>query len=71
MYYIASLAKFGNCCSTVWARRQDQWKGNNYSLSFRRMRDKMYALFLQHIFGCDFLSPRITIFWGIEKLSQR
>ena len=34
MYYIASLAKFGNCCSTVWACRQDQWEDNNYSLSF-------------------------------------
>ena len=22
MYYIASLAKFGNCCSMVWAHRQ-------------------------------------------------
>ena len=63
----ASLAKFGNHYSTVWGRRQDQWKGNNYSLSFRRMRKESYALFLQRIFGRDFLSPRTTIFSGIEN----
>ena len=34
MYYIASLAKFGNCCSMVWARRQGQWKGKNFGISF-------------------------------------
>ena len=45
MYYIASLAKFGNRCSTVWARRQDQWESNNYSLSFRRMRKKLMRCF--------------------------
>ena len=67
MYYIASLAKFDNRCSTVWAHRQDQWEGNNYSLSFRRMRKKIYAIFLQRIFGRDFLSPRTTIFSGIEN----
>ena len=67
MYYIASLAKFGNRCSSVWVRRQDQWEGNNYSLSFRRKRDKMYGLFLQRNFGRDFLSPRCTIFSGIEN----
>ena len=44
-YYIASLAKFDNRCSMVWARRQDQWEGNNYSLSFQRMREKIYAFF--------------------------
>ena len=64
---IASLAKFDNRCSTVWARRQDQWEGNNYSLSFRRMRKKIYMFFLQRIFGCDFLSPRTAIFSGIEN----
>ena len=67
MHYIASLAKFGNRCSTVWGRRQDQWRGNNYTLSFRRMRKESYAFFLQHIFGRDFLSPRTTIFLGIEN----
>ena len=67
MYYIKSLAKFDNCCSTVRARRQDQWEGNNNSLSFRRMREKIYTIFLQRIFGRDFLSPRTTIFSGIEN----
>ena len=64
---VASLAKFDNRCSTVWARRQDQWEGNDYGLSFRRMRKKVYAIFLQRIFGRDFLSPRTTIFSGIEN----
>ena len=39
-YYIASLAKFGNHCSTVWAHRQHQWESNNYNLSFQRIRAK-------------------------------
>ena len=64
---IASLAKFENRCSTVWARRQDQRDGNNYSIFFRRMWKKIYAIFLQRIFGHDFLSPRTTIFSGIEN----
>ena len=68
MYYIASLAKFDNHCRTVWARRQDQWEGNNYSLSFRRMWKKIYVFFLQRIFGRDFLSPRTTIFSGIKTM---
>ena len=34
MYYNVSLAKFGNCCSMVWARRQGQLKGRKFSLSF-------------------------------------
>ena len=67
MYCIASLAKFDNRCSTVWGRRQDQWEGNNYNLSFRRMRKKIYVIFLQRIFGRDFLSLRTTIFLGIEN----
>ena len=62
MYYIASLAKFGNRCSTVWARRQDQWEGNNYSLSFRRMRTKIYALFLQRIFY-----PRLLRYFWVSQ----
>jgi len=68
MYYIASLAKFDNHCSTVRARRQDQWEGNNYSLSFRRMQKKFTRFFLQRIFGRDFLSPHTTIFSGIETI---
>ena len=67
MYYIASLAKFDDRYSTVWAHRQDQWEGNNYSLSFRRIRGKIYAIFLQRIYGREFLSPRTTIFSGIEN----
>ena len=31
MYYIVSLAKFGNCCSMVWACRQGKWKGKTKS----------------------------------------
>ena len=72
MYYIASLVKFDNRCSTVRARRQDQWEGSNYSLSFRRMREKIYAIFLQRIFGRDF--PSIPAYYniiGYRKLSQR
>ena len=45
MYYITLLAKFGNHCSTVWAHRQNQWEGNNYSLSFRRMQKKSMHCF--------------------------
>ena len=67
MHYIALLAKFGNRCSTVWGRRQDQWEGNNCSLSYRRMWKESYALFLQRIFGRDFLSLHTTIFLGIKN----
>ena len=42
-------------------------EGNNYSLSFRRMWEKNLRFFLKRIFGCDFLSPRTTIFSGIEN----
>ena len=63
-YYITLLAKFDNRCSTVWAHRQDQWEGNNYSLSLRRMRKRF---FLQRIFGRDFLSLCTTIFSGIAN----
>ena len=66
MYYIASLAKFGDCYSTVWAHRQDQWEGNSYSLSFRRMRKKVCVV-LQRIFERDVLSLRNIIFSGIEN----
>ena len=41
--------------------------GNNYSLSFRRMQEKIYAILLRRIFGRDFLSLRTTIFSGIEN----
>ena len=34
MYYIASLAKFGNCCGMTWARKQGQWKGKNFGSDF-------------------------------------
>ena len=31
------------------------------------VRKKIYTIFLQRIFGRDFLSPRTTIFSGIEN----
>ena len=34
MYYIVSLAKFGNCCTMVWAHRQGQWKSKNFGIPF-------------------------------------
>ena len=55
MHYIASLAKFGNCCSLVWVRRQGQWKGKNFSLSFSEEAAKTLRVVLQCIFGRDFL----------------
>ena len=39
MYYIMSLAKFGNCCSMVWAHRQGQWKGKNFGIPFSKDDD--------------------------------
>ena len=67
MYYIASLAKFGNCCSIVWVRRQGHWKGKNLGISFSEEAAKKLHIVLQCIFGCDFLSPRITEVLGIEN----
>ena len=32
------------------------------------VRKKIYTIFLQRIFGRDFLSPRTTIFSGIETI---
>ena len=66
MYYIASLAKFDNRCSMVWARRQDQWEGNNYSLSFRRMRKKIYAIFY-NVFSDMIFYPRILQYVRVLK----
>ena len=68
MYYIASLATFGNRCSTVFARRQDQWEDNNYSLSFQRMQTKSYALCFTTYFRtwCS-ISAYYSIF-GYRKL---
>ena len=47
MYYITSLAKFGNCCSMVWAHRQGQWKGKYFSLSFSEevAKKKLHGIF--------------------------
>ena len=65
MYFIVSLAKFGSCCSMVWARRQGQWKGKNYFLSEKA--GKKLHIVLQCIFGLDFLSLCIM---GIENHSS-
>ena len=76
MYYIASLAKFGNRWSMVWAHRQGQWKGKNYSLSFSEEEKESYALFLHCIFGLGFLSLRTTRYpsaslsWCSDDLAQ-
>ena len=67
MYYIA---KFGNCCSMVWARRQGQWKGKNYSLPFSEKADKMSRVVLHCVFGRDFLSLHTTIVLGVEDSSS-
>jgi len=66
MYYIASLAKFDDRCSTVWAHRQDQWEGNNYSLSFRRMREKIYATFY-NVFSDVIFHPRVLQYFRVSK----
>ena len=53
MYYITSLAKFGNCCSMV--HRQGQWKGKYFSLSFSEEAAKQFynvlsdVIFYPHI----------------------
>ena len=67
VYYITLLAKFGNCCSMVWAHRQGQWKGKNYTLSFSEEPERRLCVVLQCIFGCDFPSPWTTIVSGIEN----
>ena len=67
MYYIASLAKFDNRCSTVWARRQDQWEGNNYSLSFRSMREKIYTFFFYNVFLDVIFYPRVLQYFWVSK----
>ena len=40
--YHASLAKFCNSCSMVWARMQSQWIGKNYCLSFPEEAEESY-----------------------------
>jgi len=67
MHYNASLAKFGNCCSMVWAHRQGQWKGRKFSLSFSEEAAKVLCIVLQCIFRRDFLSLRTTIVLGIKN----
>ena len=54
MDYITSLAKFG--CSMVRARRQGQWKGKNFVISFLEEAAKVTRCFTLY-FGRDFLSP--------------
>ena len=66
MYYITSLAKFGNCYTTVWARRQDQWEGNNYSLSFQRMRKKFTHCFY-NVFTDVIFYPHILQYFQVSK----
>ena len=67
MYYIVSLAKFGNCCSMVWAHRQGQWKCKNFSLSFSEAAKIKLRIVLHCIFGRDFLSPRTKIVSDIKN----
>ena len=65
MYYIALLAKFGNCCSIVWAYRPMKGQELWYFL-FGGGAKKLHVV-LQCIFERDFLSPRTTKVSGIEK----
>ena len=65
--YITLLAKFGNCCSTVQAHKQGQWKGKHFSLSFSEEAANKLHVVLQCIFGRDFLSPHTTIASGVEN----
>ena len=53
----------------VWARRQDQWKGKNYSLPFSEKAEKMSRVVLHCVFGRDFLSLHTTIVLGVEDSS--
>ena len=62
---ISLLAKYGNCCSMVWACRQSQWK--NYTLSFSEEVGKQLHNILKCNFGCDFLSLRTTIVLQLKK----
>ena len=62
MYYIVLLAKFGNCCSIVWAYRD-----KNFGIFFSEEGAKKLRVVLQCIFERDFLSPRTTKVSGIEK----
>ena len=62
---IALLAKYGNCCSMVWACRQSQWK--KCTLSFSEEVGKQLHNILKRNFGCDFLSLRTTIVLQLKK----
>ena len=44
MYYVTLLANFDNYCTKVWARREAQWKGKNYSLSFSEEVEKKLSI---------------------------
>ena len=69
MYYITSLAKFGNCCSIVWVHRQGQWKVSILVSPFLEEVEQKLCIVtvLQCRFRRDFLSPRTTIASGVEN----
>ena len=64
LYYIVSLAKFGNCCSMTWARRQGQWKGKYFH--FGEGGKKSYALFY-NVFSDLIFYPRILQKFRVSK----
>jgi len=67
MYYITSLAKFGHCCSMVWARRQGQWKDKTFGIFFSEEAAKSYALFY-NVFSDVIFHPRVVQTFWVSKI---
>ena len=64
MYYITSLAKFGNHCSMGWAHRQDQ---QPYSLSFQRRWKKVMRCFTKYFQMQFSILAILQYFLGIKN----
>ena len=66
MYYIASLAKFGNCCSMVWARRLGKWKDKTIKCFLFRGGGKRHCCTIS--FRTGFSIPTYYNSFGYWKL---
>ena len=67
MYYIASLAKFGNCYSMTSAVGKANGKGKNFGISFSEEAAKKIHIVLQCNFRHDFIYLRVLQKFRVSK----
>ena len=67
MYYIASLAKFGNCYSMTSAVGKANGKGKNFGISFSEEAAKKIHIVLQCNFRHDFIYLRVLQKFWVSK----